>query len=264
MANTESSMKRPPRQRSPSYPAINLISAIEKAQQFYNAERRNSANIDVAAKHWGFKSSSSGGALTIAALISFGLLRDSGTGKNRHVQLTDLALNILLDKREGSPEREEAIKKAALMPKIHKEIFAKWATLPSDENLKHYLVMERKFNENTVGDFVQKLKDTVSFAKLTADHYTEAEAEAEEEFVGEEPGSLSQMPTLATPREKATNSNVLDQVTQGAPKGKQVGASIPVTKNCSMSIVAEGDVTQEGLDRLIAYLNLIKVSFPEK
>lgn len=47
------------------------------------------------------------------------------------------------------------------------------------------------------------------------------------------------------------------------PKGKQVGSAIPVTKNCSMSVIATGEVTQEGLEKLIQYLNLIKGSFPE-
>ena len=47
------------------------------------------------------------------------------------------------------------------------------------------------------------------------------------------------------------------------PGAKPVGASIPVTKHCSMSIMAVGDVTQKGLEQLISYLNLIKGSFPE-
>lgn len=65
-----------------------------------------------------------------------------------------------------------------------------------------------------------------------------------------------------------THSGQAVKVDQGRadvlPKGgKQVGSSIPVTKNCAMSVVATGDVTQEGLEKLIQYLNLIKGSFPE-
>jgi GTP cyclohydrolase I len=42
-----------------------------------------------------------------------------------------------------------------------------------------------------------------------------------------------------------------------------VGSSIPVSKNCVMSITATGEVTQEGIKKLVEYLNLIKGSFPE-
>jgi hypothetical protein len=45
---------------------------------------------------------------------------------------------------------------------------------------------------------------------------------------------------------------------------RQVGNFIPVSKNCVISIVSRGPVTQEGLDRLVAYINLIRSSFPEK
>ncbi len=52
-------------------------------------------------------------------------------------------------------------------------------------------------------------------------------------------------------------------LTPALPKGKQVGSEIPVTKNCSMSVMATGEVTQEGLEKLIQYINLIKGSFPQ-
>jgi len=42
-----------------------------------------------------------------------------------------------------------------------------------------------------------------------------------------------------------------------------VGASIPVTQKCSMSVLAVGEVTQDGIEKLVAYLNLIKGSFPK-
>jgi len=44
---------------------------------------------------------------------------------------------------------------------------------------------------------------------------------------------------------------------------KPVGSGIPVSENCVMSITATGDVTQKGIAQMIAYLNLIKGSFPK-
>ena len=48
------------------------------------------------------------------------------------------------------------------------------------------------------------------------------------------------------------------------PAARPIGASIPVTKHCSMSVMATGEVTQKGLEQLISYLKLVKESFPEE
>jgi hypothetical protein len=44
---------------------------------------------------------------------------------------------------------------------------------------------------------------------------------------------------------------------------KPVGSSIPVSKNCAISVSATGEVTQKGIKKLMDYLNLINDSFPE-
>jgi hypothetical protein len=49
-----------------------------------------------------------------------------------------------------------------------------------------------------------------------------------------------------------------------AVQGKQVGSAIPVSDECSMTIVADGVVTQEGLERLKQYIDLIKTWFPSQ
>jgi hypothetical protein len=157
------------RTRSPAYPFINLETAINRAKQFYDKEQRNAANISVATKHWGFVEASSNGWSTVAALISFGLMQDEGTGDRRIVRLTQSALRILLDGRHDSAERAELIKSAALAPKIHRQLWGKWGTgLPSDAQLRHTLLFdwETPFNENSVDFFISEYKSTVAFAKL--------------------------------------------------------------------------------------------------
>jgi len=156
------------RTRSPAYPAINLETAVKRAKEFYANEHRNPSTLTVVVGHWGFAEKSSGGLTTAAALKSFGLMRDlEGTGV-RKVQLTELALRIVLDERPDSRERAEAIKKAALLPKMHIFLWNKYGPeLPSDANLRHELIFDWKFNENAVADFIQEYRQTISFAKLT-------------------------------------------------------------------------------------------------
>jgi hypothetical protein len=157
------------RLRSPNYPAINLETAIQRAQQFWENEKRNAANVTVATTHWGFKRPTSQSIVTAAAVKSFGLFEDTGSGVDRKLKLSELALRIILDQRQTSPERDAAIKEAALKPTIHSKLWSRWgAQLPSDENLRHVLIFEYKFNENAVDSFIQEFKETIRFAKLSS------------------------------------------------------------------------------------------------
>lgn len=44
---------------------------------------------------------------------------------------------------------------------------------------------------------------------------------------------------------------------------RPLGSAIPVSKDCVMNVMAAGEVTQQGIEQLVAYLNLIKGSFPK-
>lgn len=155
--------------RSPVYPGIPLAAAIDRARMFYLHERRNAANVSVALRHWRLNEKSSTGSITIAALLAFGLMIDSGSGAQRKLQLSELGLRLILDQRQSSPERDALIKEAALKPKMHALLWNRWkADLPSDENLRHALIWDWKFNENAVDTFIRQYKATIHFAKLTS------------------------------------------------------------------------------------------------
>jgi hypothetical protein len=102
-------------------------------------------------------------------LKAFGLMKELERGQaGRTVQLTDLALRILLDTRPNSLERDAAVKEAALRPRIHAELWKKYKTAKdiSDGNLRHELIFTWRFNENTVDDFIREYRETLRFAKL--------------------------------------------------------------------------------------------------
>jgi len=166
------------RTRSPAYPFINLETAIKRAKEFWDQEQSNAANLKVAVDHWGYDIKSSGGLQTAAALVSFGLMKDEGSGDRRKLQLTPAALRIL--HAPDSKERAEAIKQAALAPKIHERIWQKWGNnLPSDASLRYTLLSEwePKFNANAVDGFIKQYKDTIAFAKLTESDKVASEVE---------------------------------------------------------------------------------------
>jgi hypothetical protein len=246
------------RLRSPAYPFINLETAIKRAKEFYDKEQRNAAALKVAVKHWGFEEKSSGGLQTVAALISFGLMRDEGTGDKRKLKLTENALRILLDTRADSEDRADAIRTAALTPKIHQQLWRKWHNkIPSDDNFRHTLILDwtSPFNPSVVDSFIKQYRDTIAFAK--------PDDSAIVPLGGDDLESEMEDPA-------ATGARMQGQVNERSDAklvpllvgSKPVGSSIPVTENCVMSISASGEVTQKGIAQLIAYLNLIKGSFP--
>ena len=156
------------RTRSPAYPYIALPSALEKAAVLWQVEGRHPAAVSVALQHWGYKEDSSTGYSCVAALKKFGLVDHEGMGETRQVRLSGLALSILLDKNPDSPERRDALRAAALGPRIHAELWERYGTeLPSDQSLKRFLVVERNFNEAAVDELLDEYKVTMAFAGLS-------------------------------------------------------------------------------------------------
>lgn len=163
----EETEQRTARTRSPAYPGINLEAAIKRARELYAQDKMNPVPLHIVVRRWGYKPKSSAGLITTAALKSFGLVRDTGSGSERKIQVTEQAHNIFLDTRQDSQERDQLIKDAALRPKIHNTLWKKWGTdLPSDETLDHALKADWGFNPNSVSDFIKEYKDTIRFAKL--------------------------------------------------------------------------------------------------
>ena len=155
------------RTRSPAYPYIALPNALEKAAVLWQVEGRHAAAVNVAMQHWGYKEDSSTGYSCVAALKKFGLVDHEGMGDTRQVKLSDRALAILLDKDPDSDGRRDALRAAALGPRIHAELWERYGTeLPSDQSLKRYLVLERGFNEAAVDELLDEYKQTMTFAGL--------------------------------------------------------------------------------------------------
>jgi hypothetical protein len=190
--------KKPMATRSPSYPYIDLKEALAKAEAFRLKEGRNSAQREVGVVHWGYGSKSSGGKQTLGALRSFGLMEPEGPMK-----LTENALRVILDKRDPSPERDALLRKMALLPAIHKRLWERYGNdLPSNESLRHSLIFDEGFNENTVDDFIKEYKATIGYVGLSDSGMMPPEGEEQ----GENPpgGTVMEMPS-APPAAKSHN-----------------------------------------------------------
>jgi hypothetical protein len=155
--------------RSPAYPSMSLEEAIARARVIWQHAQRHPVSGPKLAAYWKYGEKSSGWRLAAAALKRFGLVDIVGNKKSGEVKLSDLGLRILLDSRNPSPERDAAIKEAALQPAIYADLWSHWGgVLPSDDTIGTYLMLDKGFTQASVLGFIRDFKRTIEFAKLTA------------------------------------------------------------------------------------------------
>jgi len=235
--------------RSPSYPAIDLETAIKRAKELYDQEHMNAASTSVILSHWGYNIKSGGGLVTLAALLKFGLLTDEGSGEKRMARLTELARKIILDDRQTSPERDILIQEAALMPTVHKELWSQYkGILPSDENLRHELRVNRGFTDYAVSDLIEEFRSTVAFAKLTQSVI------------------LSEEGKDKTPSESENNMvATIEQENKQQKPSTLIKYSWPLSKSVTADVIINGaNVSSKDLEMLRKYLELAKGALEEQ
>ena len=246
---------RSKKHRSPAYPFIGLNAAISRARELYEKQSMHPGRIPTVAGHWGFRPKSSGGLQTVAALKQFGLVEDAGrSGKDRQVQLTDMARQVLL-RPEASPERVEAIRRAALSPPLYAEMSSKWGeAIPSDENVATYLTLDRNFNPAAVPSIIKNYKDTLVLAGAHGSgNVSDNEAHADDEASGDSFGSTD-MNTTAGSLVSAKNPT-----SQARPGVRQF--SWPLAKGVIAEVrLSGGEVKSAHLEMLRQYLELAKTA----
>lgn len=170
----DSGNKKVKRFRSPPYPFIALSKVIGRAKELHEKALHHQVGLKVLADAWGYGTKSSGLNQTIAALKQFGLLTDQGSGPKRQFQLTDQAIRIIRDPDPESIKRKKVIKKAALAPKIHNELWSIYGDSEiSDIVLKTYLTLDRTekdeapYSATAADELIEEYKETISFAGLS-------------------------------------------------------------------------------------------------
>jgi hypothetical protein len=132
------------------------------------------------------------------------------------------------------------------MPALFGELQKQYGeSLPSDENIRSYL-LKHGFTLTAVDTPIRAYRETMELVTSQSKDYNIVE--------GNKPLNTSEIAAERVAREVG---NLPPKV-----KGKQIGV-LPIAADSSITISADGDVTQEGLDRLIDYIKLIKPSFPK-
>lgn len=215
---TNAAPAKKPRGRSPSYPAVDLSTAIQRTQKLWAEERQHPASLDTISRHWGYKSLNGPASATLAALKKFGLVQDEGSGAARRARVSDLAVEIMANPDEEA--RLKAIQRAALNPAIHRDLWEKYgATPPSDANLRWELTRDRAFTETGADEFIPEYRATVTFAQLT-DGATVTTQAPQDRQVDDDEGDTTQLsPDGSATRRRPTRTRRMsdDATTYAVP-----------------------------------------------
>jgi hypothetical protein len=141
--------------RSPNYPQIDLGSALEAVRAAYAEEHRNKMSRNVLAKHLGYGSLNGRALAKMGALRAYGLIE----GLQDDIRVTDDAV-ICLEAPSDASERGEALSRCGLNPPIFREIRASFETLPSEHNLRFFLV-KRGYTPEAAGKAAQNYLATM-------------------------------------------------------------------------------------------------------
>lgn len=189
--------------RSPNYPSMTLEEAIAKTQAVYEQEHKNAAPREVVAAALGYNGLNGASLSRIATLASYGLLEKAGSGS---LKVSADAVSVLvLD--EGHPTREAALQRLAFTPKLFAELRQKFgAQLPSNINLKHFLIQEKDFLPKAADEVIRIYRENLELV-----------TEVGEDYDGGEKADTGEQPPMQQP-------NTADQP-QRSPSPSSAGKS---------------------------------------
>ena len=246
--------KKPRQGRSPAFPFISLSKALARAETFRVAEGgrpKHFSPLAAACKAWGVGVKTGPGIQTVAALGHYGLFEFEGAAERRSARLTDLAFRILLDKQPTSPERDELIRRAALTPQIHAELWKNWPDgLPSNATLETYLVRDRAFSESGARDLIAQYKETIAFAKLgQAGNMSALASDA-----GDDIDDESEQIECATPRSASSPALLGRMPGVALMEGERVVFTEESDPQQYVKLIASGEIDESLLDALSDYV----------
>lgn len=253
MDNVEIAPKRK-RERSPSFPYLDLQHSIELAGKLFSDARMNEVRLSDAAASWDMSPKSGSLMRYVAALGQYGLLEASGGGEDRRYRISQSARRIFEDDRPGI--REKLIAEAALKPKPIRDLFngegdaPLWGhDRPSDNIAESILKFDLNFTPDAAKRFLA-IYDSAISRVVDGVHEKEAEDEGQ-------PEALEQAEANQTPIAYDEASS-LSEETVGDP-ARTEGSTSPTNK--PTQILAPQDNFQEWFRARVGKEKTVTVSY---
>lgn len=164
--------KRP---RSPNYPAIGLTEALERLGKLWASIHRNPAPREIVAEGLGYSGLHGASATAVSAVRKYGLLERQGTD----LKISERGMRCLHP--HDPPEREAAIREAALEPTLFAELRDRFpGGTGNDELVRNYLI-RTGFTPGAASNALLAYRDTMDLVEREGGGYDTASSEAEPE-----------------------------------------------------------------------------------
>jgi hypothetical protein len=152
--------------RSPSYPSVSLVVALQKAKFFHDSLGQADTGLKESMECWGYSSRSGIGHRLIAAMTSFGLFDVIGNSADRRLKLSDAALDGLFCTDNIADRKSSAIRQFVLNPRIYRTLWERWGyDMPDYDELEQYLVSDLGFNRKVVAKFLSGYLASIELAR---------------------------------------------------------------------------------------------------
>ncbi len=217
--------------KSQNYPAISLADAVLRTRLIYEQERARTVDEITIAKALSYSVSGTAFSSVISALIKYGLLQSIEPSL---FKVSEDAENIILLSR-GHLERIKALRNIAFYPYLFAKLYEfSEGQLPSDE-LLYSLLAKMGFNSKTMKNVVHSYLDMLKFVQ------------EEESFVARNAELDKQLAKdLGLSHSGKANSSTLFGQT----------LFYQIASDCTARIEFNGPVTQKGVEKLVALLEL--------
>ena len=162
--------------RSPEYPAIGLLEAIERVDPVYNSGvYRSPLTRQSFAEHMGYRSLSGASLPVLSALAKYGLIE----GRGDDTRISELAVNIIAHS-PGSPERAKALREAASKPELFADLDRRYpGGRTTDQAIRSYL-LTRGFIPPAADAAIRAYRETKQLVETQSTGYESAVAEPDE------------------------------------------------------------------------------------
>jgi len=241
--------------RSPNFPAIPLEESIDNIETVFNQDKLSATSETAIVGHLGYNKLHGRSRRVLSALKQYGLL-DELSG--RRFKVSDSAFKIIKTD-PNSPEGIRLFKEAVFKPSIFKAVIDEYkGELPSDQALTSYLVLDKSFTPDGASLFIKVLRDNMDYANISGEDYTDAASseipngELENLFMSASPFNILQRPPSGGAMPPAFNSP--------AP-GEDI-LTFNLSRTGKAQVRFNGQVTQEGIKKLIALLDLSIDTYP--
>ena len=227
------------RVRSPNYPSISLVEAVQQIQKLFGKIGQHPAPRDAVATSMGYSGLHGASATAISALIKYGLLERVG----EDYKLSERAMRIIAPHNQN--EKLVALEDASREPTLFAELIEHFpGEVPSDDLLRSYLI-RKGFAQAAVPGVIAAYRDTMDLVTREDGGYPHPEADATPK-AKDDLGSMFAKPPVAPPK----GAKIME--------GERELTTGLLSKNASFRLIVSGDVGVKEIERLIAKLQLDK------